>query len=113
MAPAPATTLHAHAAHRPREHLRFGDRDHCHGNPDRQAINIDLLEDIGGDDVSLEMIMAEIHTNRHSVEALSRVTTLPSGVAPTCATVRSPNSVSDQALRRPSWMLWKRPSCSG
>jgi hypothetical protein len=35
--------------------------------------NLDLLEDIGTNAESLEVIMAEIHNNRHSVEALNRV----------------------------------------
>jgi hypothetical protein len=35
--------------------------------------NLDLLEDIGTDAESLAVIMAEIHNNRHSVEALNRV----------------------------------------
>jgi uncharacterized protein YoxC len=35
--------------------------------------NLDLLEDIGNDAESLAVIMAEIHNNRHSVEALNRV----------------------------------------
>jgi hypothetical protein len=35
--------------------------------------NLDLLEDIGTDAESLAFIMAEIHNNRHSVEALNRV----------------------------------------
>ncbi|HEX5923726.1 MAG TPA: hypothetical protein VFY45_07835 [Baekduia sp.] len=35
--------------------------------------NLDLLEDIGADAESLAFIMAEIHNNRHSVEALNRV----------------------------------------
>jgi hypothetical protein len=35
--------------------------------------NLDLLEDIGTDAESLEFIMAEIHNNRHSVEAINRV----------------------------------------
>jgi hypothetical protein len=35
--------------------------------------NLDLLEDIGTDAESLEFIMAEIHANRHSVEAINRI----------------------------------------
>jgi hypothetical protein len=35
--------------------------------------NLDLLEDIGTDAESLESIMAEIHANRRSVEAINRV----------------------------------------
>jgi hypothetical protein len=35
--------------------------------------NLDLLEDIGNDAESLEVIMADIHANRHSVEAINRV----------------------------------------
>ncbi|HEX5922683.1 MAG TPA: hypothetical protein VFY45_02550 [Baekduia sp.] len=35
--------------------------------------NLDLLEDIGADAESLAFIMAEIHANRHGVEALNRV----------------------------------------
>jgi hypothetical protein len=35
--------------------------------------NLDLLEDIGADAESLEVIMAEIHANRRAVEALNRV----------------------------------------
>jgi hypothetical protein len=35
--------------------------------------NLDLLEDIGADAESLAVIMAEIHNNRHSVEALNRI----------------------------------------
>jgi hypothetical protein len=35
--------------------------------------NLDLLEDIGTDAESLEFIMAEIHNNRHSVEAINKV----------------------------------------
>ena len=35
--------------------------------------NLDLLEDIGADAESLTVIMAEIHANRHSVEALNRI----------------------------------------
>ncbi|HEX5922831.1 MAG TPA: hypothetical protein VFY45_03295 [Baekduia sp.] len=35
--------------------------------------NLDLLEDIGADAESLAVIMAEIHNNRHSVEAINRV----------------------------------------
>jgi hypothetical protein len=34
--------------------------------------NLDLLEDIGTDAESLEFIMAEIHANRRSVEAINR-----------------------------------------
>jgi hypothetical protein len=35
--------------------------------------NLDLLEDIGTDAESLDVIMADIHANRRSVEALNRV----------------------------------------
>jgi hypothetical protein len=35
--------------------------------------NLDLLEDIGADAESLEVIMADIHANRRAVEALNRV----------------------------------------
>jgi hypothetical protein len=35
--------------------------------------NLDLLEDIGSDAEDLAIIMAEIHANRHGVEALNRV----------------------------------------
>jgi hypothetical protein len=35
--------------------------------------NLDLLEDIGDDTEDLAIIMAEIHNNRHSVEALNRI----------------------------------------
>jgi hypothetical protein len=35
--------------------------------------NLDLLEDIGADAESLEVIMADIHANRRSVEGLNRV----------------------------------------
>jgi hypothetical protein len=35
--------------------------------------NLDLLEDIGTDAEALDIIMAEIHANRRSVEALNRV----------------------------------------
>jgi len=35
--------------------------------------NLDLLEDIGNDAESLAYIMAEIHANRRSVEALNRI----------------------------------------
>jgi hypothetical protein len=35
--------------------------------------NLDLLEDIGADAESLEVIMAHIHANRRAVEALNRV----------------------------------------
>jgi hypothetical protein len=35
--------------------------------------NLDLLEDIGADAESLEVIMAEIHANRRAVEALNRI----------------------------------------
>jgi hypothetical protein len=35
--------------------------------------NLDLLEDIGADAESLAVIMADIHANRHSVEALNRI----------------------------------------
>jgi hypothetical protein len=35
--------------------------------------NLDLLEDIGADAESLAVIMAEIHNNRHNVEALNRI----------------------------------------
>jgi hypothetical protein len=35
--------------------------------------NLDLLEDIGTDSESLNVIMAEIHANRRTVEALNRV----------------------------------------
>ncbi|HEX5923032.1 MAG TPA: hypothetical protein VFY45_04320 [Baekduia sp.] len=35
--------------------------------------NLDLLEDIGADAESLAFIMAEIHNNRHSVEAINRI----------------------------------------
>jgi hypothetical protein len=35
--------------------------------------NLDLLEDIGADAESLEVIMANIHANRRAVEAINRV----------------------------------------
>jgi hypothetical protein len=35
--------------------------------------NLDLLDDIGDDAEDLAIILAEIHTNRHSVEALNRI----------------------------------------
>jgi hypothetical protein len=35
--------------------------------------NLDLLEDIGTDAESLDVIMADIHANRRSVEAINRV----------------------------------------
>jgi hypothetical protein len=35
--------------------------------------NLDLLEDIGNDAEDLSIIMAEIHANRRSVEAINRV----------------------------------------
>ncbi|HEX5925501.1 MAG TPA: hypothetical protein VFY45_16835 [Baekduia sp.] len=35
--------------------------------------NLDLLEDIGADAESLAFIMAEIHANRRSVEAINRI----------------------------------------
>jgi hypothetical protein len=35
--------------------------------------NLDLLEDIGADAEPLEVIMADIHANRHAVEAINRV----------------------------------------
>jgi hypothetical protein len=35
--------------------------------------NLDLLEDIGADAESLAFVMAEIHNNRHSVEAINKV----------------------------------------
>jgi hypothetical protein len=35
--------------------------------------NLDLLEDIGNDAEDLSILLAEIHANRHSVEAINRV----------------------------------------
>jgi hypothetical protein len=35
--------------------------------------NLDLLDDIGDDAEDLAIILAEIHANRHSVEALNRI----------------------------------------
>jgi hypothetical protein len=35
--------------------------------------NLDLLTDIGADDQANAIVMAEIHNNRHGVEALNRV----------------------------------------
>jgi hypothetical protein len=35
--------------------------------------NLDLLEDIGHDAESLEVIMADIHANRRAVEAINRI----------------------------------------
>jgi hypothetical protein len=35
--------------------------------------NLDLLEDIGDDTESLDILTAEIHNNRHSVEAINRI----------------------------------------
>ncbi|HEX5924947.1 MAG TPA: hypothetical protein VFY45_14035, partial [Baekduia sp.] len=55
----PVTAGHIHQLHKRR----------C----DLLDTNLDLLEDIGDDAESLEFIMAEIHANRHSVEAINRV----------------------------------------
>ncbi|HEX5924220.1 MAG TPA: hypothetical protein VFY45_10355, partial [Baekduia sp.] len=55
----PVTAGHIHQLHKRR----------C----DLLDTNLDLLEDIGADAEALEFIMAEIHANRHSVEALNRV----------------------------------------
>jgi hypothetical protein len=55
----PVTAGHIHQLHKRR----------C----DLLDTNLDLLEDIGDDTEDLAIIMAEIHNNRHSVEALNRV----------------------------------------
>jgi hypothetical protein len=55
----PVTAGHIHQLHKRR----------C----DLLDTNLDLLEDIGADAESLAFVMAEIHNNRHSVEALNRV----------------------------------------
>jgi hypothetical protein len=55
----PVTAGHIHQLHKRRSDLL--------------DTNLDLLEDIGTDAESLEFIMAEIHNNRHSVEAINRI----------------------------------------
>jgi hypothetical protein len=55
----PVTAGHIHQLHKRR----------C----DLLDTNLDLLEDIGDDTESLAVLMAEIHNNRHSVEALNKV----------------------------------------
>jgi hypothetical protein len=55
----PVTAGHIHQLHKRR----------C----DLLDTNLDLLEDIGADAESLAFVMAEIHNNRHSVEALNKV----------------------------------------
>jgi hypothetical protein len=55
----PITAGHIHQLHKRRSDLL--------------DTNLDLLEDIGDDAESLDVIMAEIHANRRSVEALNRV----------------------------------------
>ena len=55
----PVTAGHIHQLHKRR----------C----DLLDTNLDLLEDIGDDTESLAVLMAEIHNNRHSVEAINKV----------------------------------------
>jgi hypothetical protein len=55
----PVTAGHIHQLHKRR----------C----DLLDTNLDLLEDIGDDTESLAVLMAEIHNNRHSVEAINRI----------------------------------------
>jgi hypothetical protein len=55
----PVTAGHIHQLHKRR----------C----DLLDTNLDLLEDIGDDTESLDILMAEIHNNRHSVEAINKV----------------------------------------
>jgi hypothetical protein len=55
----PVTASHIHQLHKRR----------C----DLLDTNLDLLEDIGADAESLAFVMAEIHNNRHSVEAINKV----------------------------------------
>jgi hypothetical protein len=55
----PLTTSHVHQLHKRR----------C----DLLDTNLDLLTDIGADDRLNAIVMADIHSNRHSVEALNRV----------------------------------------
>ena len=55
----PLTAAHIHQLHKRR----------C----DLLDTNLDLLTDIGADNHTNAIIMTEIHTNRHSVEALNRI----------------------------------------
>jgi hypothetical protein len=55
----PVTAGHIHQLHKRRTDLL--------------DTNLDLLEDIGTDAEALDIIMADIHNNRHSVEALNRI----------------------------------------
>ena len=55
----PVTAAHIHQLHKRRSDLL--------------DTNLDLLEDIGIDAESLEVIMADIHANRRAVEAINRV----------------------------------------
>jgi hypothetical protein len=55
----PVTAAHIHQLHKRR----------C----DLLDTNLDLLEDIGNDAEDLSILLAEIHANRHSVEAINRV----------------------------------------
>ena len=55
----PVTAGHIHQLHKRR----------C----DLLDTNLDLLEDIGDDTEDLAILMAEIHNNRHSVEAINKV----------------------------------------